>query len=177
MQKVAGGRSAAQTTGKQMKDESHLEEVPERRLILHPSGAPTITCRVPVVYATLRPPATFCITLRVKCDPCSLPTAHCSTLTAYCSQLTAHCSKQPDPERTDCSIPPGSRCLFDGNNSSRSRWQAQEAGERNISAGSSCRLLLPSAPDLRARREDALKRNIKIERQVRLHVVVRQATA
>ena len=49
-----------------MRNDSHREGVPDRMLILHPSGVRQSMRGDPVVYATLRPPATFCITLRVK---------------------------------------------------------------------------------------------------------------
>ena len=56
--KVAGGRSEAQTTGKE-NDECSAPRRGARGSFSHPFGVRPITRRVPVVYASLRPPATF----------------------------------------------------------------------------------------------------------------------
>jgi len=86
---------------------------------------------------------------------------------AHCALHTAHCfPTQPDPERIEFqAVLSGSFCLFRRKQLHRSHRQKQKAG-----LPASRRLPLP--PDLRARRENSLQRNIKIERQVGLHVVV-----
>ena len=62
---VAGGRSGAQTTGKESRMIRTLKRCQTEARTLHPSRVRSVTCLVPVVYAPLRPPATFYSTLRV----------------------------------------------------------------------------------------------------------------
>ena len=67
-----------------MKNDSHLEEVPDRRPDVAPLQGAVDHAPGPVVYAPLRPPATFCITLRVKYASCLLLSAYCFLL--YCAK-------------------------------------------------------------------------------------------
>ena len=62
---VAGGLRSAPTTGKESRMIRTLKRCQTEARMLHPSRVPSITCLVPVVYAPLRPPATFYPTLRV----------------------------------------------------------------------------------------------------------------
>jgi hypothetical protein len=64
---VAGGRSEAQTTGSSFKRFRTLKAC---KKFSHPSLVRAVSTRDPVVYASLRPPATFSQTLRVANPPC-----------------------------------------------------------------------------------------------------------